>query len=127
MDVVFSEVEPIRLFRGLDGFGTLYYRGVYLCDTLENNQFLIKPGCYPLKWTYSPKFKAFRFEVGDVPGRSRLLIHEGNYVGDSKGCILVGVRADKVLQYSVITLRRINRVIHDISIPLIEIRNNYEC
>lgn len=126
MDIVFSEVEPIKLFRNSDGFGSLHYRGVYLCDTLENNEFLIKPGTYPLKWTYSPKFKAFRFEVGDVPGRSRLLIHEGNYVGDSKGCILVGVRADKVLQYSVITLRRINRIIHDIQIPLIEIIPYYE-
>lgn len=126
MDIVFSEIEPIKLVRQFDGFGTLYYRGVYLCDTLENNEFLIKPGCYPLKWTYSPKFKAFRFEVGDVPGRTRLLIHEGNYVGDSKGCVLVGVRAGSVLHYSVVTLRRINRVIHDISIPLIEISNNYE-
>lgn len=122
MDIVFSELEPLRVVRNKDGFGTMYYRGVYLCDTLENPEFIIADGLYPIKWTYSPKFNAFRFEIGDVPGRSRLLIHEGNYIKDSKGCLLVGVRADKVLQYSVITLQRINRVIHEIELPYIDLK-----
>lgn len=121
--VVFDELEPLRLHRFKDGHGNLYYRGIYLCDTLENPEYFITPGIYPIKWTYSPKFKNFRFEIGDVPGRTRLLIHEGNYIHDSKGCVLVGVRSGAVLQYSVITLQRINRIIHDIQLPYIEIRN----
>lgn len=124
--VTFSDVEPLRLYRYPDGFGKLYYRGIFLCDTGENNDLKIPPGEYHLGWTYSPKFKAFRYEVLDVPGRSRILIHEGNYpLKDSKGCILVGVRAQNVLQYSVITLQRINLNIRSIEIPYINIREVY--
>lgn len=121
-DIVFSELEPIYVNRQKDGFGSMYYRGVYLCDTLENPDYIIPDGEYSLKWSYSPKFKGFRYEIGEVPGRSRILIHEGNYIKDSKGCLLVGVRAGSVLQYSVVTLHRINRNIHDIVIPFISLK-----
>lgn len=124
--VSFPETEPLRLTRLFDGFGKLYYRGVYLCDTGENTDLMIPDGLYHLVWTYSPKFKAFRYMIDGVPGRSRILIHEGNYpMKDSKGCVLVGIRKGVVLQYSVITLERLNFNIKSIEIPYIDIKTIY--
>ena len=42
----------------------------------------------------SPHFKRDLPELLDVPGRDQILIHAGNYVSDSKGCILVGLLRD---------------------------------
>lgn len=121
-NVIFPETEPLRLVRFKDGFGKMFYRGVYLCDTGENVDKIIPDGTYRLSWTYSPKFKAFRYMISDVPNRTRILIHEGNYPAkDSLGCVLVGVRKDNVLQYSSITLQRLNYNISCIEIPYIEI------
>lgn len=107
-----------------DSFGEMYYRGVYLCDTLENPDYIIKTGVYNLVYTYSPRFKRFLYEIKGVVGRSRLLIHSGNYMNDSKGCVLVGVRKSMVLQYSVITLNRVNKVLHDCNIKVVKIQNS---
>lgn len=35
------------------------------------------------------------FEVMGVPGHTGILFHPGNYNADSKGCILVGTRAEE--------------------------------
>ena len=37
------------------------------------------------------------FEVQNVPGRGSILIHAGNTIADSKGCILLGKEYDPVL------------------------------
>lgn len=50
----------------------------------------IPTGTYPVKKHSSPKFgKAFW--VQDVPGRSEILIHKGNFFDDILGCILPGL------------------------------------
>jgi len=40
-----------------------------------------------------PEWSAFQyphFKVEDVPGRTAILFHRGNFVSDSEGCVLVG-------------------------------------
>lgn len=123
----FDGFEPIRLvrecIRGKSVIGHLSFRGVYICDTLENADFLIKEGAYRLEKSYSPKFKRQLYEIVGVEGRSRLLIHAGNYYYDSKGCVLVGiVPQDKAyINYSTVNLDRLHRIISDLSISSIKI------
>jgi hypothetical protein len=67
-----------------------------LCWTLErpwlfNNRNIssIPSGAYKCTKDYSKKFGDV-IRVHDVPNRSGILIHSGNHVSDSQGCILVG-------------------------------------
>jgi len=56
----------------------------------------IPPGTYPLVWRVSKKWKAYH--IKDVPDRSWILTHPGNFAGDAakgyktnvQGCILQG-------------------------------------
>ena len=60
--------------------------------TLENNDFLIPAGTYPVEKTWSSKFKKFLPEILDVPDRSGIRIHRGSIPEHSKGCILLDMR-----------------------------------
>ena len=62
--------------------------------TLENADFLIPAGTYPLDHTWSPKFKKFLPEVKDVfmpdgTPRTGIRIHRGAIPEHSTGCILL--------------------------------------
>ena len=57
-------------------------------DTLENALYLIPAGTYPLKRTYSHKFKKMLPLVDAVPDRSGIRIHRGSIPEHSTGCIL---------------------------------------
>ena len=60
----------------------------------QKNISCIPEGKYEVHRIYSPKFGKC-FHVQDVPGRSEILIHKGNYNKDTHGCILIGMgRAD---------------------------------
>ncbi|MAE81172.1 MAG: hypothetical protein CMB80_00445, partial [Flammeovirgaceae bacterium] len=51
------------------------------------------PGRYILKERESEKYGEHwqvKVKGGEIPGRSHILIHHGNYKRDIKGCILVG-------------------------------------
>ena len=61
-------------------------------DTLENADFIIPPGTYKLKRTYSPKFKKLLPLVQDVPDREGIRIHKGSKPEHSTGCILTDLR-----------------------------------
>ena len=61
----------------------------FLCNTLENADYIIPVGTYPLVVTESLKFKRFMPLVCQVPGRSGIRIHRGSRPEHSKGCILV--------------------------------------
>ena len=50
----------------------------------------IPEGKYIVQRIYSPKFGNC-FHLQDVPGRTAILIHRGNYTKDTRGCILVGM------------------------------------
>lgn len=60
----------------------------YEGNTLENADFIIPAGLYPLDMTWSPKFKKFMPEVKDVPEREGIRIHLGTKPEHSEGCIL---------------------------------------
>ena len=57
--------------------------------TLENSRYLITPGYYPLRLTWSPRFNRYMPEVCDVPHRSGLRFHRGTLPEHSRGCILL--------------------------------------
>ena len=56
----------------------------------QQNISCIPEGKYEVHRIYSPKFGKC-FHVQDVPGRSEILIHKGNYNKDTHGCILIGM------------------------------------
>ena len=56
----------------------------------QKNISCIPEGKYKVHRIYSPKFGNC-FHLQDVPGRSAILIHRGNYTKDTRGCILVGM------------------------------------
>ena len=57
--------------------------------TLENADFIIPAGTYPVALTWSPKFKKFLPEIQNVPDRIGIRIHMGTRPEHSKGCILL--------------------------------------
>ena len=57
--------------------------------TLENADFLIAPGTYPLRLTWSPRFQKLTPEVCDVPERAGLRFHLGTKPEHSQGCVLL--------------------------------------
>jgi hypothetical protein len=62
-------------------------------NTKVNDSSRIPAGTYPLKVieeNISKKFPYKHLEVLNVPNRSAILIHRGNTVNDTLGCILVG-------------------------------------
>lgn len=68
----------------------------YDCHTLElpwrdnkNSISCIPEGEYQVVKRTSPKFGR-HFHILGVPGRSYILIHQGNYHSDIRGCVLVG-------------------------------------
>lgn len=70
--------------------------GEFQCFTLEppfldnqRNISAIPEGCYTGFYRVSPT-NGPCIELMDVPGRSHIQIHKGNYARNTKGCILVG-------------------------------------
>ena len=57
--------------------------------TLENADFIIPAGTYPVERTWSPRFKKFLPLIDNVPDREGIRIHRGSIPEHSKGCILL--------------------------------------
>lgn len=81
---------------GVQTLGTLEYEG-FKCNTLERpwknntiNISCIPKGEYTVKWTFSPKFMRYTYEVQSVPKRSGIRFHVGNYFTQIAGCFLLG-------------------------------------
>lgn len=84
--------------------GRLAIDGAAFCDTLEDEdralerdpaakipgRSAIPRGRYPVRITWSPRFKRELPLLADVPGFSGVRIHPGNTAADTEGCILVG-------------------------------------
>ena len=95
------EVEIRRTYKEKQTEGRLYVynerNGVgYSCDTLElpwldNKKRIscIPEGEYDVIKHVSPKFGEC-FWILNVPDRSEILVHKGNYNRDTLGCVLVG-------------------------------------
>ena len=56
--------------------------------TIENADFIIPAGTYPLERTWSPKFKKLLPIIEEVPEREGIRIHMGTKPEHSQGCIL---------------------------------------
>ena len=56
----------------------------------QPNVSCIPDGVYQMKRVDSPKFGKNMWEVCDVPNRSHILIHVGNYANNFLGCIGLG-------------------------------------
>lgn len=93
-----KKVTIERILPSIHGtFGTLSVDG-YQFFTLEEElkgnavgQSAIPNGVYPLRRTTYFRYGYPTYEVADVPGRSRILIHPGNTEEDTQGCILLGL------------------------------------
>jgi len=79
-------VTGIMVFSLMDKFGE---RQEYEFSSLENADFLIPAGTYPVERTWSPKFKKFLPLIANVPDREGIRIHRGSIPEHSKGCILL--------------------------------------
>ena len=65
--------------------------------TLENEDYIIQAGTYPIAVTWSPKFKRMLPIVLNVPGRSGIRVHRGTKPEHSRGCILVSAAMEQQL------------------------------
>lgn len=92
-------VELIRLESHIDRgtVGVIMVDGRVICYTLElpwkdntRNLSCIPDGEYNISLEYSNKYGLDLWELKDVPGRSEIKIHPGNYLRDILGCVLVG-------------------------------------
>ncbi len=78
--------------------GSLFLNGQFECYTLEDlwrehkifGITAIPPGIYKIILNWSPRFKKILPRLLDVPFFDGILIHKGNRVEDTHGCILVG-------------------------------------
>ena len=66
-----------------------YVLETFSSPSLENADYLIPAGTYPVENTWSPKFKKFLPLIMDVPDRDGLRIHKGTIPEHSKGCVLL--------------------------------------
>ena len=95
--------ELVRLEESNMGtVGVLLLAGSAFCVTLEppdrDNRVdlsCIPEGNYTCRRHHSPHFGE-TFRVDEVPGRSEILIHPGNTVDDTAGCILVAEKFGKL-------------------------------
>lgn len=89
------EIKVIRKWpRSKYIMGQMFLDGAFFCHTMEppskGEHPCIPAGKYDVEMYPSAKFRGMRPIVLNVPGRSGILIHEGNLPHQTKGCILVG-------------------------------------
>jgi len=77
--------------------GIMVERLHYICDTLENADYLIPALIYRVAVTHSPKFKRLLPILLQVPGREGIRIHRGTLPEHSKGCILVSAKNEELI------------------------------
>ena len=100
---MYHTAELIRLEEGPHGtFGILKISKRIFCATLEPRDMLNKKNIsnIPAPQQYICQLRDSRFgltfEVMNVPNRTGILFHAGNYVGDTEGCILLGQYVGKL-------------------------------
>lgn len=92
-------IRLVRTVTGKEGtFGVLHDGAYPLCVTCEDpwndnkeGESCIPAGTYNVTPHNGTKYKGV-WILNDVPGRSAILIHHGNTIRDTRGCILTGQR-----------------------------------
>ena len=79
--------------------------------TLENEDYIIPCGTYPVRVTWSPKFKRMLPLLLNVPGRSGIRVHRGTRPEHSRGCILVSAAMEQELTAKWLALQASNEPI----------------
>lgn len=79
--------------------------------TLENADYIIPEGNYPVSVTFSPRFKRMLPLIGNVPERSGICIHRGTKPEHSKGCILVSAANEQQITADWLALQASNEPI----------------
>ena len=79
--------------------------------TIENAEYIIPNGIYPIVVTWSPKFKRMLPLVNKVPGRSGIRVHRGTKPEHSRGCILVSAAMEQELTARWLALQASNEPI----------------
>ena len=79
--------------------------------TIENDDYIIPAGTYPIAVTWSPKFKRMLPIVLNVPGRSGIRVHRGTRPEHSRGCILVSAVNEQELTAKWLALQASNEPI----------------
>ena len=77
--------------------GLLIERLHFICDTLENADYLVPALIYKVQVTQSPRFKRPLPILIQVPGRSGIRFHRGTRPEHSKGCILISASDEQLL------------------------------
>ena len=107
-------MTTIRLIRkNKDGKavrGCLRIKGQEIA-TLENADYIIPNGTYPIRVTWSPRFKRMLPIVLNVPGRSGIRFHRGTKPEHSRGCILVSAASEQELTAQWLALQASNEPI----------------
>lgn len=87
---------------GNETVGLLSYKN-YSWNTLElgwknnkSNVSSIPSGRYLCKWTFSPKFLKYTYEITGVPNRSGIRIHSANLYSQLLGCVALGHGYDDI-------------------------------
>ena len=70
----------------------------YSFPSLENADYLIPVGTYPVERTWSPRFKKLLPLIQNVPDREGIRIHRGTIPEHSHGCILTNIAGISFLQ-----------------------------
>jgi len=88
-------------FSDLSTLGELFLNGERMCDTLENpwldnqkNISCIPAGIYDVRLRLARESATrdyLHLLIQDVPNRSFILIHRGNFPSQTQGCVLVGL------------------------------------
>lgn len=83
-------------------FGVLLIQTEIFCVTLEpceyenqKNISCIPAGCYEMEQFTSPKFGP-TYQIVNVPGRDLILVHKGNEVDETEGCIIIAEKFGKL-------------------------------
>ena len=128
-------VELIRLETSLSGtFGIVRVDKEIICVSLEPPDLFNQKNisCIPVSQYSACPYNSERFgdtyQIMNVPKRSGILFHQGNYVDDTSGCILLGKHIfnnekGRAISNSLDTLNRFKYIIGKDSFHLTIIEN----
>ena len=105
VDTLVCKLKLVRTQKKDCTIGDLYVNGELFCNTLEDvyrekkiaNETCSPYGTYKVIINQSPKYKRLMPRLLNVPNFEGILIHSGNTVKDTAGCILVGTRKENTL------------------------------